>query len=123
MRNKSGNIEATRKGIANVFAEFHEDLYSNKNDERKEKQDSEAGPENTCDHADDDKEDDEQDRHIPELTRKELMIAIGSLKKGKSADSKGIKAEDINGIDEEIITMTHEIFNLVIKQNSMDSNS
>ena len=43
-----------RKGIANVFAEFHEDLYSSKNDERKDKQDSEAGPENTCDHADDD---------------------------------------------------------------------
>ena len=26
MRNKSGNIEATRKGIANVFAIFYKDL-------------------------------------------------------------------------------------------------
>ena len=58
MRNKSGNIEATRKGIPNVFAEFHKDLYSSENDERKDKQDSEAGPENS-DHPDDDIEEDE----------------------------------------------------------------
>ena len=37
--------------------------------------------------ADDDKniEDDEQDRHIPEVTMKELRIAIDSLNKGTSA--------------------------------------
>ena len=35
MRNKSGNIEAMRKGITNVFAEFYKDLYSKKNDEIK----------------------------------------------------------------------------------------
>ena len=29
------------------------------------------------------------------------MVAIDRLKKEKSADSKGIKAEDINGADEE----------------------
>ena len=78
MRNEAGNIEATRK--ANVFAKFYKDLYSSKNDERKDEKDSEARLENTRDHAHDhdDKndEDDEQDRQIPELTRKELMIAI-----------------------------------------------
>ena len=36
MRNKPSNIEATRKGIANVFAKFYNDPYSRKNDERKE---------------------------------------------------------------------------------------
>ena len=51
------------------------------------------------------------------------MIAIGSLKKGESADSKGIKAEDIEGADEETITMIHEIFNLIIKQNTMAPSS
>ena len=35
MRNKSGNIEAMRNGITNVFAEFYKDLYSKKNDEIK----------------------------------------------------------------------------------------
>ena len=79
MRNKSGNIYAKRKGIANVFAEFYKDLYSSKNDGRKDEKDSEARFENTCDHVDDDKEDDEEDRHIPEFTRNELMIAIDSL--------------------------------------------
>ena len=34
-RNKSINLEATRKGIANTFAEFCQDLYPGKNDERK----------------------------------------------------------------------------------------
>ena len=47
------------------------------------------------------------------------MIAIDSLKKGKSADSEGINAEDIKGADKETTKMIHEIFNLIIKQNSM----
>ena len=67
-----------RKGITNVFAEFYKDLYSKKNDEIK----------TTCDHPDDDIEDGEQDRHIPELTRKELMIAIDCLKKVESATAR-----------------------------------
>ena len=60
VRDRSGNIEATRKRIANVFVVFYKYLYSNKNDERKDKQDSEAGPENTCGHVDDVIEGDEQ---------------------------------------------------------------
>ena len=54
MRNKSGNIEATRKDIGGVFVEFYKGLFSRKNDETKDKQDSEAGPENTCDNSEDD---------------------------------------------------------------------
>ena len=34
---------------------------------------------------------------IAYIIMKELSIAIGSLKKGKSADSKGINAEDLKG--------------------------
>ena len=78
MTNQSGNTEATRKGIANVFAEFYKDSHY----ERKDKKGSEAGLGNTCDHPDDDIEDDEQDRHFLEFTRTELMIASDSLKKG-----------------------------------------
>ena len=44
---------------------------------------------------------------------------LTSLKKEKSADSKGIKAEDLKGADEETTKMIHEIFNLIIKRNSM----
>ena len=46
---------------------------------------------------------------IPEFTRKALMIAIDSLKKAKSADSKGIKAEDIKGADEESTIMIRDL--------------
>ena len=44
-------------------------------------------------------------------------------RKGKSADSEGIKAEDIKGADEETTIMTLEFFNLIIKQNSMPPSS
>ena len=50
-RIKSGNTEATRKGISNVFAKFYKVLFSSKNDERKDERDSEARPGNTYDHA------------------------------------------------------------------------
>ena len=46
-RLESGNIEATRKGNVNVFAKFYKDLFSKKNDEREDTQDSEARPEKT----------------------------------------------------------------------------
>ena len=97
MRNKSGNIEATRKGIANVFA-FYNDLFSIKNNEIKDAQDSEAGLENTCDHPDDDIDDDEQDRHIPEFATKELMTAIDCLKKGNqrtAGESKQTESKEL----------------------------
>ena len=74
MRSGSGKIEATREGIANVFANFYKCQYASKNDERTDEKDSEARLENTCDHVDDDIEDDEQDRHIQEFTMKELII-------------------------------------------------
>ena len=54
---------------------------------------------------------------------KELTISIDSLQKGKSADSKGIKAEEKKGADEEATIMIHEIFNLMITQDSMASSS
>ena len=54
---------------------------------------------------------------------KELIIAIDSLQKGTSADSKEIKAEDRKGADEETVKMIHEVFNLIIKQDSLNPSS
>ena len=97
-----------------TFANTYEDLYSRKNEERKDEEDSEARLENTDDHADDSNtEDNEQDRHVPEFTVKE---------KGKSAVSKGIKAEDLKGADKDTTKMTHEIFNMIMK-NSISPSS
>ena len=125
MRNEVGDIEASRKGIANTFAKFHEDLYSRRNGERKDEKDNDGRRENNCDHADDDEsfEDDEQYNHTTKFTMKELIIAIDSLIKGRSADSEGIKAEDLKGVGEETTKMTHDVFNLIIKQDSMTPSS
>ena len=38
---------------------------------------------------------------IPEITTEELRTAINKLKKGKSPDSNGIRAEDIEACDDE----------------------
>ena len=35
MRNESGSIEETSKGIANVFEKFYKDSYTCKNDDKK----------------------------------------------------------------------------------------
>ena len=61
----------------------YEDLYSRKNNDRKDEKDSDGRVENNCDHADDDEniEDDEQDNHTPEFSMKELIISIDSLTK------------------------------------------
>ena len=68
-------------------------------------------------------EDDEQDKHIQEFTMKELSFATDSHKAGKSSDIKGTKAEDLKGGDEETANIIHEIFILIIKQNSMTPSS
>ena len=54
MRNEAGDIEATRKGVANTFAKFYEDLYSSRNDARKDEEDNEETLEDSCDRGDDD---------------------------------------------------------------------
>ena len=50
-------------------------------------------------------------KEIPEITTEELQTAINRLKKGKSADSNGIRAEDIKACDDETKDMVRQIFN------------
>ena len=54
---------------------------------------------------------------IPEITTEELQTAINKLKKGESADSNGIRAEDIKACDDETKEMVRQIFNDIVKQN------
>ena len=54
---------------------------------------------------------------IPEITTEELQDAINKLKKGKSPDSDGIRAEDIKACDDETREVVRQIFNEIIKQN------
>ena len=54
---------------------------------------------------------------IPEITTEELQTAIDKLRKGKSPDSNGIRAEDIKACDGETREMVRQIFNEIKKQN------
>ena len=54
---------------------------------------------------------------IPGFTTEELRTAINKLKKGKSPDSNGIRAEDIKACDDGTREMVRQIFNEIIKQN------
>ena len=58
------------------------------------------------------------DRRIPEITTEELQNAISNLKKGKSPDSNGIRAEDIKTCDDETREMVRQLFNEIIKRNN-----
>ena len=54
---------------------------------------------------------------IPEITTEELQTAINRLKKGKAADSHGIRAQHIKACDDETKEMVRQIFNEIVKQN------
>ena len=58
------------------------------------------------------------DRRISELTTEELQSAISKLKKGKSPDSNGIRAEDIKACDDETRDMVRQLFNEIVKRNN-----
>ena len=53
---------------------------------------------------------------IPEITTEELQTAINKLRKGKSPDSKGIRAEDVKACDDETRELVRQIFNEIIKR-------
>ena len=60
---------------------------------------------------------------IPEITTEELQTALNKLKKVKSPDSNGIRAEDIKARDDETREMVRQIFNEIIKQNDFTPES
>ena len=107
IKNERGEIITSRKGIANVFGEFYKKLYDDN------EQDEYGNESNTDVHIGDT----EEMTRIPEITSEELQDAIRKLKKGKSPDSDGIRAEDIKACDDETKEMVRQIFNEIIKQN------
>ena len=54
---------------------------------------------------------------IPEITTESFQTAKNKLKKGKSPDSNGIRAEDIKACNDETREMVRQIFNEIIKPN------
>ena len=94
IKNERGEIITSRKRIANVFGDFHKKNYDDN------EQDEYGNESNTDVHISD-----------TETTSEELHEAIRKLKKGKSPDSDGIRAEDIKACDAETKEMVRQIFN------------
>ena len=99
IKNDKGECITSRKGIADVFGEFYKRFY----------EDNER---------DDFEHEMSDDRRILEITTEELQSAISKLKKGKSPDRNGIRAEDIKACDDETREMVRQLFNEIIKRNN-----
>ena len=100
IKNDKGEYITSRKGIADVFEELYKRLY----------EDNER---------DDFEHEMSDDRGILEITTDELQNAICKLKKGKSPDSNGIRAQDIKACDDETREMVRQLFNEIIKRDNL----
>ena len=92
IKNDKGECITSRKGIADAFGEFYKRLY----------------------------EDNKRDDFEHEMSYDDRRISKRNLQtqKGKSPDSKGIRAEDIKACDDETREMARQIFNEIIKRNN-----
>ena len=107
----------SRKGIADVFGELYKRLYEDKEIDESE---HELGEDDNYSSTDvHNNNNTEETAGIPEITTEELQTAINKLKKGKSPDSKGIRAEDVKARDDETKEMVRQIFNEIIKINEL----
>ena len=113
-KNEKGETITSRKGIANVFGEFHKTLNDDNEQEESEQEIAENENESSTDVHNNNAN---EMTRIPEITSEELRTAINKLKKGKFPDSNGIRAEDIKACDDETREMVRQIFNEIINQN------
>ena len=95
MMDKEGIFQTERKRIANVFADFYEELYA--------AQPTCIGDANgTVNGAGED---------TPEFTKKELLKALKSLKTNRCPDSTGIKAEMLKHGGENLLSALLDLYN------------
>ena len=115
VRNKDGEEEKTRQGIANVFAKFYEDLYKCRRRTRRRRQVLMHRPKKNMDSS--------QNETIPEFTTEEIQAAINRLKKGKAKDSSGVRAEQLKICSEDMKEKIRIIFNDIARQDDFTPNS
>eukprot|EP00973_Karenia_brevis_P030253 4169875-Karenia_brevis.AAC.1 len=107
MRDKSGTIQTDRTAIANVFADFYEDLYSARVDVSSS---FTEGPDGWSD-------------KIDEITEAELDEQIGKLKRGKSRDKAGITAELFKASGKQLKSAILTLFNDILNSELMPPES
>ena len=81
-KNDKGECVTSRKGITDVFGEFHKRLYE---DIEKDDSEHEVNDDSNYSNTDVHNNDTEETAGIPEITTEELQDAINSLEKGKSS--------------------------------------
>ena len=113
IKNEEGECITSRKGIADVFGEFHKKLHE---DKEKDESELEFGDDENNSSTDVHNNNTEETTRIPEITTEELRTAINKLKKGKSPDSKGIRAGDTKACDDETREIVRQIFNEILKR-------
>ena len=136
MRNENEEIEVSRYDTANTFAKFDSNLHSDEiHKAEKKKEDKEAIPDRCGDLEDeeegiehkndisgelDGKENHEnKNKYIPDFSKQEIQTAIDCLKRGKSGDTEGIRAEDLKESDDETRKTMRTVLNEIIKQESV----
>ena len=113
MKNEKGEIITSRKRIADVFGEFYKKFF---NDNGQDESKQEVGEDENESSTEVHNNNTEEMTRIPEITTEELRTAINKLKKGKSPDSNGIRAEDTKARDDETREMVRQIFNEIVKR-------
>eukprot|EP00973_Karenia_brevis_P016128 2205911-Karenia_brevis.AAC.1 len=96
MRDKDGKEHTARQKIADIFADFYEDLY--------DKVSSNAMADNLP-----------QGSLIEPFTEDEVKTEVKELKKGKSKDRSGIAAEMIKEGGDGLISALTQLYNDIIK--------
>ena len=108
--NKKGETINTRDGIANVFAEFCENLYDGEEgEEDKNEQKAKSRTEDKKRMLD-------QFNTISEITKSEIQDAIDRLKRGKAKDSSGVRAEQLKNCSDRTKETLRKIFNEIIRR-------
>ena len=81
-KNEKGEFITSRKGIANVFGEFHKKLYDDQEHEETQQEHEENETESSIDVQN---KDTSEMKRIPEITTGELQTAINRLKNLQTA--------------------------------------
>ena len=100
MVNKDGKAESDRMSIANIFADFYEQLYALRRESHI------IAP------YDDDSE------NIDPFTRDEVVKSIKDLNSNRCADSKGVKAEMLKYGGPKLVDVLLEMFNKILMEKS-----
>ena len=96
MKDKDGVLRTERTSIANIFADFYEQLYSSTSETQQSEETESA--------------------LVPAFTRPELISAIKGLKSNKCKDTAGIKAEMLKTGGKRLVDVLLDLYNMVVTQ-------